>query len=383
MKKIKAFLWFCSGVYFPLIKKSPSESNKYAGIGATILFTGILAALSAGYALFTVFDSLIPSILFALLWGLVIFNLDRFIVSSMKKRGKAWTEWKLAFPRLILAILLAFVISKPLELKIFEKEINRKLDESKALALIETKNRLDEGFPELLQFENSIQQLREEISKKETFRNEKQKEYDDERFGVKTDGTSGLRGLGINARKKEEQLDQAQMDYEETRDRNLIKIASLEDEMQKFRNLKQIEFEKQQPGIDGYDGFAARIDALSSLTKESKAMAMANVFIILLFIAVETAPIFVKLMAEKGPYDEMLARHEEEMTLYNEEMLLKSRQMSEGRLKYFMSTKEQEIELSLSKSLQMNQLKNEHEKSVEEAKLDKWKSDTLRDLETG
>src|SRR5690554_4182407 len=257
MKKIREFLWFCSGVYFPLIKKSPSESNKYAGIGATVLFTGILAALSAGYALFTVFGSLIPAVTFAFLWGLVIFNLDRFIVSSMKKRGKAWKEWKLAFPRLVLAVLLAFVISKPLELKIFEKEINRKLDENKTTALIETKHKLDEGFPELVQLENAIQQLREEISDKEAFRNEKQKEYDDERFGIKTDGTSGLRGLGVNARKKEEQLDQAQREYEDTREANLVRIGSLEKEIQKFTDLKQIEFEKQQPAIDGYNGLAA------------------------------------------------------------------------------------------------------------------------------
>lgn len=381
MKRIKEFLWFCSGVYFPLIKKSPSESNKYAGIGATVLFTGVLAALSAGYALFTVFDSSIPAILFAFLWGLVIFNLDRFIVSSMKKRGRAWTEWKLAFPRLVLAVLLAFVISKPLELKIFEKEINRKLDESKTTALIETKHKLEEGFPELLQLENSIQQLREEISKKEAFRNGKQQEYDDERFGIKTAGTSGLRGLGINARKKEEQLDQAQREYEDTRERNLIRIGSLEKEIKRFTDLKQIELEKQQPAIDGYDGLAARIDALSSLTDESRAMAMANIFIILLFIAVETAPIFVKLMADKGPYDEMLERHEAELSLYNEEMLQKSRQMSAGRLKYFMAVKEQETELSLDKSLQVNQLRSQYERSVEEAKLNKWRSNALNDLE--
>jgi hypothetical protein len=52
----------------------------------------------------------------------MIFNLDRFIVSGMRKRTSSWSEWKLAFPRLVLAVLLAFVISKPLELKIFEKQ---------------------------------------------------------------------------------------------------------------------------------------------------------------------------------------------------------------------------------------------------------------------
>src|SRR5690606_23298037 len=175
-------------------------------------------------------------------------------------------EWKLAFPRLVLAVLLAFVISKPLELKIFEKEINRKLDEGKITAMIESKAKLNEGFPELVQLENNLQELRVEMEEKEAFRNEKQKEYDDERFGNKTSGTTGLRGLGINAQKKEEQLDEAQKDYMDTRQRNLEKIAALEVKQERFMELRQYEFEMQQPVIDQYDGMSTRIDALGIFT---------------------------------------------------------------------------------------------------------------------
>jgi len=51
--------------------------------------------------------------------------------------------------------------------------------------------------------DGNVQDLREEISQKAAFRDQKQKEYnDDERFGNKTPGTTGLRGLGINAKKK-------------------------------------------------------------------------------------------------------------------------------------------------------------------------------------
>src|SRR5690606_40462510 len=118
---LKEFLWFCSCVFVPLIRRSPSETNKYIGIGGAVLFTGILAALSAGYALYTVFDTVWMAIFFGLLWGLLIFNLDRFIVSSMRKKNSIWSEWKLAIPRLALAVILVLVISTPLELKIFEK----------------------------------------------------------------------------------------------------------------------------------------------------------------------------------------------------------------------------------------------------------------------
>src|SRR5690606_25833971 len=279
MSKIKTFLWFCSGAFLPLLKRSPSESNKYIGIGAAVLFTGILAALSAGYALYSIFETVWIAVLFSFLWGLVIFNLDRFIVSSMRKRDGIWTEWKLAVPRLVLAVLLALVISKPLELKIFEREINRKLDEVKALAIIETKALLDQGFPELVKLDQAINILREEIKQKEAFRNQKQREYDDERFGNKTAGTTGLRGLGINAQKKEEQLDEAQRDYVGTSNRNQARIDELEAQRKDLMALRQQEFEKQQPAIDRYDGMAARMEALSQLTQESRALAMANLFI--------------------------------------------------------------------------------------------------------
>ena len=58
---------------------------------------------------------------------LLIFNLDRFIVSTIKKRNNFLDELLKATPRLILAVIIAVVISKPLELKIFEKEINQVL----------------------------------------------------------------------------------------------------------------------------------------------------------------------------------------------------------------------------------------------------------------
>lgn len=46
---------------------------------------------------------------------------------SMKSQGRWWGNLAVAFPRMVMAVLLAVVISKPLELKIFEKEIRTEL----------------------------------------------------------------------------------------------------------------------------------------------------------------------------------------------------------------------------------------------------------------
>ena len=72
-----------------------------------------------------------------LIWALVIFNIDRFIVSSTGKGDgtERITFRKLvqALPRLIMAILLGVCISAPLEIRILKPEIdaqqpNRRLE---------------------------------------------------------------------------------------------------------------------------------------------------------------------------------------------------------------------------------------------------------------
>src|ERR1051326_3522348 len=84
---ITRFLLTCAGTTNAILtaKGCEIEYPKYAGIGATILFTAVLAALSGGYAMSKVFHNTWLSIGLGLLWGLIIFNLDRFIVSSIRK----------------------------------------------------------------------------------------------------------------------------------------------------------------------------------------------------------------------------------------------------------------------------------------------------------
>src|SRR5947207_8095818 len=127
----KKFLWWCAGAHQDLLKQFPSEHAKYSGLGGVLLATFVLASISAGYAVYTVFVNWVWAIGFALVWGLIIFNFDRFLVSTMRKYGISRRKqlW-MAVPRMILALLIGFTIARPLELKIFEKEINVKMAEN-------------------------------------------------------------------------------------------------------------------------------------------------------------------------------------------------------------------------------------------------------------
>ena len=126
------FLWWCAGAHQPLLKNYPSEHSKYAGLGGVILATFVLAALSSGYAIYSVFNNVMWAIAFSIIWGLIIFNFDRFLVSTMRKYGVSLRKqlW-MASPRILLALLIGITISRPLELKIFEKEIDTKVAENR------------------------------------------------------------------------------------------------------------------------------------------------------------------------------------------------------------------------------------------------------------
>jgi hypothetical protein len=335
MKKFTQFFWFCSGAYAPLLNRTPTETHKYVGIGGTVFFTGLLASLSSGYALYTVFQSVGIAVVFGVIWGLMIFNLDRFIVSSMRKRNHIRSEWKMAIPRLVFAVLLAIVISRPLELKIFEREINRKLDERKMEMMVQSKEAIKAGFSEIGNLETKKDSLKNEIAEATAFRDKLQQEYDYERFGTKTDGTSGIIGLGSNAKKKEQQLDAAQKELDAIRAGHQIRIDDIETQISHLISLREAEFEKRQPNIEGFDGLAARLDALHVLGKESDAMRWANIFIMMLFVALETAPIFVKLISPRGPYDELLDLAEMKVGVYAKEESTKTQVKSEKNLHVF------------------------------------------------
>ena len=90
----------------------------------TIIFTAILAVVSSYFALSIIFENLIINVILAFLWGAIIFNLDRYIISSMRSSESKWSDFLKAVPRIIIAIIIAVIISKPMEIQIFKSEID-------------------------------------------------------------------------------------------------------------------------------------------------------------------------------------------------------------------------------------------------------------------
>lgn len=302
MHKITSFFLFASGADLNILKECPSDNSKYVGIGATIFFTGVLAALAAAYALYTVFDSYLVAIVFGLIWGLMIFNLDRYIVSSMRKDSRFSRELLTATPRILLAIVISLVIAKPLELKIFEKEIEPEL------VIMEQQVYARQDSVAKIRFVPLQDKLRQQIV---TLKAELQSKADQRDHLLRlaqeeADGTGGSKrkNLGPIYKLKKADAEKADRELAELMQTNAIQIQQLEARLEETDRLQGMEISSLKRGT--LNGFAARLEALNRLTQQSMAMYWANIFIILLFIIVETAPILVKLISRSGPYDSLL-----------------------------------------------------------------------------
>ena len=308
MQKLISFFWFCSGAETEILKKCPTETSKYTGIGATVFFTGVFAFLSASYALYTVFDSFWAATGFGIVWGLMIFNLDRFIVSSMRKEGKMSQEFLMATPRLILAILISVIIARPLELKIFEKEIAPELVvmEQEKYAVQETQLR-SRFIPYQDSLRSRIASLKSEILDKAGKRDELLRIAQEEGDGT---GGSRRRNLGPIYKVKKADADKAESELADLTLLNQDRITALE--VLLSGNTGAMHQELSALEKMRLNGPAARLEALDRITQESAAIFWAHWFIVLLFIAIETAPVFVKLISPRGPYDNLLrvAEHE-------------------------------------------------------------------------
>ncbi|PRZ20367.1 DUF4407 domain-containing protein [Flavobacterium granuli] len=293
---LKQFFIVCSGADKDILEGcSQGEQTKYVGIGATVFFTAIMAFIASAYALFTVFDSIYPALIFGLVWGLLIFNLDRFIVSTIRKRDRFSSEFLQATPRIILAIIIAIVISKPLEIKIFEKEINTVLLKEKNAMALENKKEVATYFQtDLDKNKAEIDSLKSDIAKKEKEVNTLYETYITEAEGTK--GTMKL-GKGPVFKEKIAKHNLASTQLDTIRKNNLAKITEKENKAKLLQADLDKKVSETQPIIDGFDGLMARINALNKLPW------LPSFFIMLLFLAIETSPIIAKLLSPKGEYD--------------------------------------------------------------------------------
>jgi hypothetical protein len=329
MKKITRFFWFCSGAHVGTLKKYPIEHNKYVGIGATIFFTALFASLSGGYAMYFVFNgspfAVVFAIFFGLLWGLAIFNMDRYIVSSINKEGTTNQQILQASPRILLAIMIGIVISRPLELKIFDKEIRQKLKTAYLKGQHRKIDTLQRTYNEKYAMElGKNNDLKKEKDSLEKDINRSRYQLNQEVFGDKTNQTSGIVGYGTYAKQKQDVLQEKENRLKEVTS-NLGQMDNFLSQRKDFEGLSGTRMfnPHELDSLSNVAGFSDRNWALGQLTYNENGTRdldtyLAISFIGYLFILFECLPVFVKLMSPKGPYDVAIGKVSEANLYYAE-----------------------------------------------------------------
>jgi len=337
---ITRFLWWCAGADEYFLRKSPKQDRvKYAGIGGIILCTGALAAFSGFFAAYTIMrdkkelvnehtsmifsSATIGAIIFGLVWGLIIFNLDRFIVSSTGKGDGTDTittkEWLGAIPRLLIALILGVVISAPLEIKILETEIDQELSNFQHEESIKAMKSINIEYNEKFADYNAI---KANLVAKKTIYESELKEYENKIDKLNANKEDEMRngkvyGEGTVARAMQKIIDQKIAEKEnfiksklKEQKKTDIELLNIEKIISEIQDKKKEAIRIKENDIKGYDGLLKRLQISHEIS---------NIWIaiLLVFLCIEMGPIIFKMMLTKGAYDYMVENNNHRINMEN------------------------------------------------------------------
>jgi len=311
---INEFLCRIAGSDLRILAECPHEISRHARIGAIIISTALLAFVSMFFAIQTVSQSTLIGLVAGLIWGVVIFVLDSYIVASYKKNNNKWKEFKVAIPRLFLALVLGCSISIPLELKVFENEISEKIKIIEIEEEIAQKQQANNSYNNDIQpfvsekttLQNDIDKLKKELQPLVDKVNRLEQELADEIGGV---GRTGRLSYGPVAKQLDNQLIQAKTDRTNKENEITPKIASSNKRIQQLDSLIATTPIKPTSNVNLF-GISAQLEGLKRLTSTNNYVLIAYWVFFLLVLGIETAPIFVKFFTPKGSYDEILEMNE-------------------------------------------------------------------------
>jgi hypothetical protein len=164
--------------------------------------------------------------------------------------------------------------------------------------------------PTIASLQDEITSLKNEVKAKETEVNQYYNTYIAEAEG--REGTM-LLGKGPVYKEKREKHDASLAELQTLRETNNKKIQEDEAQIAQLNTDYETQVTGSQPIIDNFDGLMARVNALGKLPW------LPSFFIFLLFLAIETAPIFAKLLSPKGEYDIKFLEGENELKTWAEQ----------------------------------------------------------------
>lgn len=326
---VTRFLWFCAGADAQLLVRCPqSDRVKFQGLGGVVATVGALAFFSGSYAFYTVFSpkettalgerlvhypSMAVAAFFGVVWALIIFNIDRFIISSTGKGDGTdkitMQEFVNALPRLGMALIIGLCLSKPLEIRILQSEIESALEKEQK-EFLQGLNDQSEGLvaKERATVREKIDTLQGRLDGNEAAIEKRRLEIQQQRKNLELEAEgktgSGAAGRGPAWRDKRDNLDRMEADLERDRANLNTKNSTTDDELKEAKAALAALDQKIASDKASNLQVARHLDGLMKRIQISHEIGgMIPLAIMLLLLCIEMGPIFFKLMVIKGAYD--------------------------------------------------------------------------------
>jgi len=342
----------------------PSETPRFVQMFFVLAGTALVSALSMLFALVT--GVRIPvwiAVVLAVVWALIIFNLDRFLTSTMRSTRNVWRLIGLAVPRVIMAALIGIVVAEPLVLQIFHNDIAREvtstnvsqaLSDQEAVTSGPEKQALDAASARVAALENqaatgivegtsqtsaesvaaqgTVDQLTSQLAERQAVIDQARALYQCELTGEgvgTVPGCTGVQGQGASSDAAEAQLGQAQAAYDDLAAQLQQATAALtaanaagtdaaaasaaqntqqaEDELPAARAQYAsalAAYDERAAAVAGTNadalGILSQITALERLSQREPVLAWAHWLIAALFFMIELLPVLVKVLTSYG-----------------------------------------------------------------------------------
>lgn len=347
-----------------ILDRVPSEQPRFVQMFFVLAGTALVSALSMLFALTTGVQVLVwLAVPLAIVWALLIFNLDRFLTSTMRSTRNFWRLLGLAIPRVLMAAIIGFVVAEPIVLQAFHNDIAREVtatnlvqaqSDQKAVTSGPEKKALDAASTRLADLQNqastgivkgtssdsaSQKAAQDTVTKITGQMTDQQKVIDQARALYQCEltgqgagtvpGCTGVQGDGASSDAAKSQLDQAQQTYDalaaqlrqantdlESADSSSKSATSASETQNRQQAKDQIPAAEQayKTALDAYNaraasvagtnagavGLLSQISALDRLSAKEPVLGFAHWLIAALFFMIELLPVIVKVLTSWG-----------------------------------------------------------------------------------
>ncbi|MFJ4167171.1 DUF4407 domain-containing protein [Microbacterium sp. NPDC089698] len=347
-----------------ILDRVPTEQPRFVQMFFVLAGTALVSALSMLFALTTGVQVLVwLAVPLAIVWALLIFNLDRFLTSTMRSTRNLWRLLGLAIPRVLMAAIIGFVVAEPIVLQAFHNDIAREVtatnlvqaqSDQKAVTSGPEKKALDAASARLADLQNqastgivkgtssdsaSQKAAQDTVTKITAQMTDQQKVIDQARALYQCEltgqgagtvpGCTGVQGDGASSTAAKSQLDQAQQTYDalaaqlrqantdlESADSSSKTATSASESQNRQQAKDQIPAAEQayKTALDAYNaraasvagtnagavGLLSQISALDRLSAKEPVLGFAHWLIAALFFMIELLPVIVKVLTSWG-----------------------------------------------------------------------------------